>query len=132
MGGQEAGGGGGAGGPPPGRVSAESVDEEEIRRVARLMKIDIGAGGGEEARAHIDKVRTMIGYFDMLDRAGTGGAGGGAGVGGGPAAGGACRAARLGDLREDEPEEGGGQPAGRYARVQREGGTYVRAPALSA
>ena len=132
MGGQEAGGGGGAGGPPPGRVSAESVDEEEIRRVARLMKIDIGAGGGEEARAHIDKVRTMIGYFDMLDRAGTGGAGGGAGVGGGPAAGGACRSARLGDLREDEPEEGGGQPAGRYARVQREGGTYVRAPALSA
>ncbi len=133
MGGQEAGGGGGAGGPPPGRVSAESVDEEEIRRVARLMKIDIGAGGGEEARAHIDKVRTMIGYFDMLDRAGTGGAGAGAaGVGGGPAAGGACRAARLGDLREDEPEEGGGQPAGRYARVQREGGTYVRAPALSA
>lgn len=49
MGAPEAVGGGGAEGPPSGRVSAESVDEEEIRRVARLMKIDIGAGGGEEA-----------------------------------------------------------------------------------
>ena len=122
----EAVGGGGAEGAPSGRVSAESVDEEEIRRVARLMKIDIGAGGGEEARAHIDKVRTMIGYFDMLDRAG---ADAGAGGGGGGAAGGA---ARLEDLREDEPEERGAAPAGRYARVQLEGGTYVRAPALSA
>ena len=107
-------------------MTAESVGEDEIRRVAALMRIDIGAAGGEEAREHIDKVRAMIGYFDVLDGAGVGAAGDGAGVG---AAGGA--AVRLDDLRDDEPEEGGAAGAGTYARVQKEGGTYVRAPAMS-
>ena len=109
-----------------GRMTAESVGEDEIRRVAALMRIDIGAAGGEEAREHIDKVRAMIGYFDVLDGAGVGAAGDGASVG---AAGGA--AVRLDDLRDDEPEEGGAAGAGTYARVQQEGGTYVRAPAMS-
>ena len=115
-----------------GRVSAESVGEDEIRRVAALMRIDIGAEGGEEAREHIDKVRAMIGYFDVLDGAGTAAAGAEAGAGGGegPAAGAAGAAVRLADLRDDEPEAGGA-PAAAYARVQREGGTYVRAPAMS-
>lgn len=109
---------------------AADVDEDEIRRVASLMRIDIGEEGGEEARSHIEKVRTMIGYFDMLDRAGGAGA-----AGAGAAGAGLAGAVQLGDLREDEPAGGGAgagaAEAGRYARVQTEGGTYVRAPAMS-
>lgn len=109
---------------------AAEVGEDEIRRVASLMRIDIGAEGGDEARSHIEKVRTMIGYFDMLDKAG-----GAEAAGAGAAGAGLAGAVQLGDLREDEPE-GGGAGAGaaeaaRYARVQTEGGTYVRAPAMS-
>ncbi len=109
---------------------AADVGEDEIRRVASLMRIDIGEDGGEEARSHIEKVRTMIGYFDMLDRAG-----GAEAAGAGAAGAGLAGAVQLGDLREDEPEDGGAgagaADAGRYARVQTEGGTYVRAPAMS-
>lgn len=108
---------------------AADVGEDEIRRVASLMRIDIGEEGGEEARSHIEKVRTMIGYFDMLDRAG-----GAEASGAGAAGAGLAGAVQLGDLREDEPVSGaeaGAAEAGRYARVQTEGGTYVRAPAMS-
>ena len=102
----------------------ESADSAEILRIARLMRIDVGDAGGAEAREHVEKVRTMLGYFEILDRAG---GGGGEGAGGGGGAG-----VRLADLRGDEPEEGGAGAveAGRYARVQREGGAYVRAPAM--
>lgn len=107
---------------------AAEVGEDEIRRVASLMRIDIGKEGGDEARSHIEKVRTMIGYFDMLDRAG-----GAEEEAAGAAGAGLAGAVQLGDLREDEPEDGGAGAAGagRYARVQTEGGTYVRAPAMS-
>ena len=106
---------------------AAEVGEDEIRRVASLMRIDIGKEGGDEARSHIEKVRTMIGYFDMLDKAG------GAEEAAGAAGAGLAGAVQLGDLREDEPEGGGAgaAEAARYARVQTEGGTYVRAPAMS-
>ena len=91
------------------------------------MRIDIGEEGGDEARSHIDKVRTMIGYFDILDAAGAGDGDGDMAAAAGP------RCVQIGDLRDDEPEEGAAErpPAGRYARVQQEGGTYVRAPAMS-
>lgn len=109
---------------------AAEVGEDEIRRVASLMRIDIGKEGGDEARSHIEKVRTMIGYFGTLDRAG-----GAEEEAAGAAGAGLAGAVQLGDLREDEPEEGGdgagAAEAGRYARVQAEGGTYVRAPAMS-
>lgn len=113
--------------------TAASVDEDEIRRVASLMRIDIGEDGGDEARSHIEKVRTMIGYFDILDRAGGDGVDGGAQPGAGGNGAGGRGIARLEDLREDEPEDGapGAVPASRYARIQQEGGTYVRAPAMS-
>lgn len=116
--------------------TAASVDEDEIRRVASLMRIDIGEDGGDEARSHIEKVRTMIGYFDILDRAGgdgVDGVDGGAQPGAGGNGAGGRGIARLEDLREDEPEDGapGAVPASRYARIQQEGGTYVRAPAMS-
>lgn len=105
-------------------AAGESADSAEILRIARLMRIDVGDAGGAEAREHVEKVRTMLGYFEILDRAGDGG---GEGAGGGGGAG-----VQLADLREDEPEEGGAGAveAGRYARVQREGGAYVRAPAM--
>ena len=114
-----------------GRPAGVPVGEGEIRRVASLMRIDIGEEGGDEARSHIDKVRTMIGYFDILDAAGAGddGAAAAAAAPAGP------RCVQIGDLRDDEPDEGadaeGMGRAGRYARVQQEGGTYVRAPAMS-
>lgn len=40
------------------------VTEDEIRRVAALMKIGIG-----DHKEHVDKVEAMIGYFGMLDSA---------------------------------------------------------------
>ena len=112
-----------------GQAAGRSVGEDEIRRVASLMRIDIGEEGGDEARSHIDKVRTMIGYFDILDAAGTGDGDGDGDV----AAAAGPRCVQIGDLRDDKPEEGAEArpPAGRYARVQQEGGTYVRAPAMS-
>ena len=41
------------------------VDEKEITQVAKLMKIEI-----EDHREFVDKVHTMIDYFDILDSAG--------------------------------------------------------------
>ena len=41
------------------------VSEEEIIKVAKLMKINI-----DDHREFIDKVHTMIDYFDILDSAG--------------------------------------------------------------
>ena len=41
------------------------VKEEEIIKVAKLMKIDI-----DDHREFVDKVHTMIDYFDILDSAG--------------------------------------------------------------
>ena len=121
-----AGSGAGAG---EGQAAGRSVGEDEIRRVASLMRIDIGEEGGDEARSHIDKVRTMIGYFDILDAAGAGDGDGDGDV----AAAAGPRCVQISDLRDDKPEEGAEErpPAGRYARVQQEGGTYVRAPAMS-
>ena len=41
------------------------VSEEEVEHVSKLMKIDI-----DDHKEYVDKVRTMIGYFDILDSAG--------------------------------------------------------------
>ena len=41
------------------------VTEEEIAKVAKLMKIDV-----DDHREYVDKVQTMIRYFDILDSAG--------------------------------------------------------------
>ncbi len=43
------------------------VTHEEIRLVAGMMKIDI-----QEYDKYVDKVESMIGYFDILDSAGVG------------------------------------------------------------
>lgn len=60
------------------------ADEDEIRRVARLMRIDL-----DDHAAHIGTVRRMIEYLDILDRADTDGKDL------------AARQVKLGDLRED-------------------------------
>jgi len=41
------------------------VTQKEIEHVSKLMKIDI-----DDHREYVDKVKKMIGYFDMLDSAG--------------------------------------------------------------
>ena len=43
------------------------VTEEEIKHVSKLMKIDI-----TDHKEYVDKVHTMIEYFDILDSAGVG------------------------------------------------------------
>ena len=135
------GGGGGA---------AAGGGAEEITRIAALMKIDIGERGGEEERMHVERVGEMIAYFGMLDRAEGAAGGGGDGRDGrdrdkekdgeegwrGPNA----PDIAMSELRADEPEDGGEEaggagakrpPASSYARVQEEGGAYVRAPQMS-
>jgi aspartyl-tRNA(Asn)/glutamyl-tRNA(Gln) amidotransferase subunit C len=41
------------------------VTEEEIEHVSKLMKIDI-----DDHKEYVDKVKKMIGFFDVLDSAG--------------------------------------------------------------
>jgi aspartyl-tRNA(Asn)/glutamyl-tRNA(Gln) amidotransferase subunit C len=41
------------------------VTEEEIEHVSKLMRIDI-----DDHKEYVDKVHTMINYFDILDSAG--------------------------------------------------------------
>ena len=41
------------------------VTEEEIEIVAKLMRIDV-----DDHKEYVDKVHTMIDYFDILDSAG--------------------------------------------------------------
>jgi len=41
------------------------VTEEEIERVSKLMKIDV-----DDHKEYVDKVQSMINYFDILDSAG--------------------------------------------------------------
>ncbi|MCA9828158.1 MAG: hypothetical protein KC444_07205 [Nitrosopumilus sp.] len=41
------------------------VTQEEIEHVSKLMKIEI-----DDHREYVDKVKKMIGYFDVLDSAG--------------------------------------------------------------
>ena len=41
------------------------VTSEEIERVSKLMKIEVS-----DHKEYIDKVQTMISYFDILDSAG--------------------------------------------------------------
>jgi len=41
------------------------VTEEEIKKVAKLMRIDI-----DDYIEYVDKVHAMINYFDILDSAG--------------------------------------------------------------
>ncbi len=41
------------------------VTEEEIKHVSKLMKIDI-----DDHKEYVDKVQSMIDYFDVLDSAG--------------------------------------------------------------
>jgi aspartyl-tRNA(Asn)/glutamyl-tRNA(Gln) amidotransferase subunit C len=41
------------------------VTEEEIERVSKLMKIDV-----DDHNEYVDKVQSMINYFDILDSAG--------------------------------------------------------------
>ncbi len=40
------------------------ITEEEIERVSKLMKIDI-----DDHKEYVNKVQTMIDYFDVLDSA---------------------------------------------------------------
>ncbi len=39
------------------------VDEEEIIKVAKLMKIDL-----DDHSEHVDRVKKMLDYFDILDQ----------------------------------------------------------------
>ena len=41
------------------------VTEEEINHVSKLMKIEV-----DNHKEYVDKVKTMIDYFDILDSAG--------------------------------------------------------------
>ena len=41
------------------------VTREEIERVSKLMKIDV-----DDHNEYVDKVQSMINYFDILDSAG--------------------------------------------------------------
>ena len=41
------------------------VTEEEIEHVSKLMKIEV-----DDHKEYVDKVHTMIDYFDILDSAG--------------------------------------------------------------
>ena len=41
------------------------VTQEEIEHVSKLMKIDL-----DDHKEYVDKVKKMIGYFDVLDSAG--------------------------------------------------------------
>jgi aspartyl-tRNA(Asn)/glutamyl-tRNA(Gln) amidotransferase subunit C len=41
------------------------VTQEEIEHVSKLMKIDL-----DDHKEYVDKVKRMIGYFDVLDSAG--------------------------------------------------------------
>lgn len=41
------------------------VNSEEIKRVSKLMKIEI-----DDHEGYVEKVQTMINYFDILDSAG--------------------------------------------------------------
>ena len=41
------------------------VTEEEIEHVSKLMRIEI-----DDHNEYVDKVKSMIGYFDILDSAG--------------------------------------------------------------
>jgi len=41
------------------------VSEEEIEKVAKLMRIDV-----DDHKEYVDKVHAMINYFDILDSAG--------------------------------------------------------------
>lgn len=41
------------------------MTEEEIERVSKLMKIDV-----DDHKEYVDKVQSMINYFDILDSAG--------------------------------------------------------------
>ena len=41
------------------------VTEEEIERVSKLMRINV-----DDHKEYVDKVQTMIEYFDILDSAG--------------------------------------------------------------
>ncbi len=41
------------------------VTKEEIEHVSKLMKIDV-----DDHKEYVDKVHTMIDYFDILDSAG--------------------------------------------------------------
>ena len=41
------------------------ITEEEIEHVSKLMKIDI-----DDHKEYVDKVQSMIDYFDVLDSAG--------------------------------------------------------------
>ena len=41
------------------------VTEEEIEKVAKLMKIEV-----DDHKEYVDKVHAMIDYFDILDSAG--------------------------------------------------------------
>ena len=41
------------------------VTEEEIEKVAKLMKIEV-----DNHKEHVDKAHAMIDYFDILDSAG--------------------------------------------------------------
>lgn len=41
------------------------VTKEEIEKVAKLMRIEL-----DDHQVHVDRIQKMIGYFDILDKAG--------------------------------------------------------------
>lgn len=86
------------------------VTEEEIEQVTKLMKIDV-----HDHKEFIDKVHTMIDYFDILDSAGV------------SEEEISMNDISLSDLREDEYIE---YPDNLIERLNHYKGTYVRAPKM--
>ena len=87
------------------------VTEEEIAKVAKLMKIEV-----DDHKEYVDKVKTMISYFDILDSAGVEDE--------------EISAQEIGisDLREDKHIPFDGKLIEKLNHYK---GTYVRAPKMS-
>ena len=87
------------------------VAEEEIERVSKLMRIDV-----DDHKEYVDKVQTMIEYFDILDSAGV------------ESEDISMQKISVSNLREDKyvPFDGN-----LIEKINNYKGTYVRAPKMS-
>ena len=87
------------------------VTEEEIKHVSKLMKIDI-----DDHKEYVDKVQSMIDYFDVLDSAGV------------ESEEISMREIQISDLREDKYVPFNEKLIDKLNNYK---GTYVRAPKMS-
>lgn len=87
------------------------VTEEQIQHVSKLMKIDV-----DDSTEYVDKVQSMISYFDILDSAGVGSEEI------------AMPEIPISDLREDKHIPFDGKLIEKLNHYK---GTYVRAPKMS-